>query len=644
MLFYRLILISFSFFVLEATPTYAQEMRGTTIKSSSELDYPPFSVVLKDGTASGFSVELLKATLETMGKKVEFNVDEWSKIKQALKDGKIDVLPAVGITDERKKYYDFTIPYIHMHGAVFTRDDYQQIKREEDINNKILVVMKDDNAEEYLKRNNIGKEIITFSTYSKAFNALSAGKYDAIVVQKLIGIELLKKLKIKNIKVSGFLLHGFEQKFCFAVKNGDKELLSLLNEGLSIIISNGTHERIYKKWFQDTEMDPELNLYFVMASVSLLVLFLIVLIGGLVRNRILKKRVLEKTREQEKIQSYLDVAQVLIMALDNNQNVTMINKKGADILGYKKEDIIGKNFIENFIPKIIRQDISNLGDKVIKQKEINTEHENHILTKSGQERLLSWKNSKLLDDEGHTIGILTAGEDITDKREKEKKYFEQSNLAHMGEMISMIAHQWRQPLSSISSISSTLSFDVMMDNYKKDFFAARLNSIAEISQHLSTTIDDFRNFYKPDKKVVTLQLEELVLKPLSIIRPSLFNNDIEIIEEYNSKEEIEVYDNEMIQVILNLFKNAQDNFQENETKDPYIKIITENRTITICDNGGGIPEDIIEKIFDPYFSTKEEKNGTGLGLHMSKTIIEDHHNGKLNVENRDGGVCFIIEL
>ncbi|NOR57634.1 MAG: transporter substrate-binding domain-containing protein [Sulfurimonas sp.] len=418
MLFYRLILIliSFSFFVLEATPTNAQEMRGTTIKSSSELDYPPFSVILKDGTASGFSVELLKATLETMGKKVEFNVDEWSKIKEALENGNIDVLPLVAITDERAEYYDFTIPYLRMHGAVFTREDYKHISRAEDINNKILVAMKDDYAHEYLKKNNIGQVIITFGSYEEAFKELSSGKYDAVVVQKLVGFELIKKLKLNNIKVSDFLLHDFEQKFCFAVKSGDKELLSLLNEGLSIIISNGTYEKIYEKWFRDTDAYSGTKDTFINLLIFIVFLFLSILIGGLVRNRILKKRVLEKTREQEKIQSYLDVAQVLIMALDNNQNVTMINKKGADILGYKKEDIIGKNFIENFIPEIIRQDISNLGDKVIKQKEINTEHENHILTKSGQERLLSWKNSKLLDDEGHTIGILTAGEDITDKR------------------------------------------------------------------------------------------------------------------------------------------------------------------------------------------------------------------------------------
>jgi signal transduction histidine kinase len=239
---------------------------------------------------------------------------------------------------------------------------------------------------------------------------------------------------------------------------------------------------------------------------------------------------------------------------------------------------------------------------------------------------------------------------IDEVTKQDKIIISQSRQAAMGEMMSMIAHQWRQPLSAISAISSTLSLDVMMDHYKKDFFTNRLNSIAELTQHLSSTIDDFRNFYKPNKIKTNVKLEEILLKTLNIIKPSLLNDNIEIIQEYNSKEEIEIYDNEMIQVMLNLFKNAQDNFKEKQTKNPYIKIITENRTISVCDNGGGIPEDIIEKIFDPYFSTKNEKNGTGLGLYMSKTIIEEHHNGKLTVQNIDDtqgastGVCFIIEL
>ncbi|MEA2099581.1 MAG: HAMP domain-containing sensor histidine kinase [Campylobacterota bacterium] len=100
----------------------------------------------------------------------------------------------------------------------------------------------------------------------------------------------------------------------------------------------------------------------------------------------------------------------------------------------------------------------------------------------------------------------------------------------------------------------------------------------------------------------------------------------------------------MMQVILNILKNAQDNFKEKRIKNPQIRIITDRDRISIYDNGGGIPIDIKEKIFDPYFSTKDEKNGTGLGLYMSKIIVEEHHNGDIYAENIDGGVCFIIEL
>ena len=110
-----------------------------------------------------------------------------------------------------------------------------------------------------------------------------------------------------------------------------------------------------------------------------------------------------------------------------------------------------------------------------------------------------------------------------------------------------------------------------------------------------------------------------------------------------------IYSNEIMQVILNILKNSQDNFKEQATKDPKITItcecpLSDTYFLKIFDNGGGIPEDIINKIFDPYFSTKSEKNGTGLGLYMSKTIIEEHHDGKLSVENTDDGVCFIIEF
>ncbi|MEN8303143.1 MAG: HAMP domain-containing sensor histidine kinase [Campylobacterota bacterium] len=244
--------------------------------------------------------------------------------------------------------------------------------------------------------------------------------------------------------------------------------------------------------------------------------------------------------------------------------------------------------------------------------------------------------------------------EVEKNRKKEQHLIQQSRLAQMGEMISMIAHQWRQPLGAISTTTANLQMKIELQEFALDtkegidesnrYFLQRLKNINGFVHNLTTTIDDFRNFYKPNKKSVTITLEKVVLKSLNIIKASLINDNIEIIEKYNSKEGIEMYDSEMMQVVLNILKNSQDNFKEKNIKYPQIRITIQDRSISIYDNGGGIPEDIIEKIFDPYFSTKDEKNGTGLGLYMSKIIVEEHHNGKLEVENKDDGVCFSIEL
>ena len=245
-------------------------------------------------------------------------------------------------------------------------------------------------------------------------------------------------------------------------------------------------------------------------------------------------------------------------------------------------------------------------------------------------------------------------EEIEKNRIQNEQMFQQSRLAQMGEMISMIAHQWRQPLGAISTTAVNLQMKIDLEAFdleteagrdkSNNYFHERLENINNYVNSLTNTIDDFRNFYKPNKKSTLVKLDEVILKALSIIKASLKNDNIEIKEEYDSTYELEVYDGEMMQVILNILKNAQDNFREKGINRPKIIIKTVGQTISICDNGGGIPEGIMGKIFDPYFSTKDEKNGTGLGLYMSKTIIEEHHDGHLDVHNIDDGVCFTIKL
>ena len=231
---------------------------------------------------------------------------------------------------------------------------------------------------------------------------------------------------------------------------------------------------------------------------------------------------------------------------------------------------------------------------------------------------------------------------------KDQQMLRQSRLAQMGEMLSMIAHQWRQPLTAISARVNNLLFKIIMDEkINKELFQEQLEHIGEYSQHLSKTIDDFRGFFDKYKTKDKTTLEDIVNSTLSIIQTSTENKNIKIITDLNSNQIIETYSSEVKQVVLNLLKNAEDALLDTKTTNPMITIQTKsdldnNQLLIVKDNAGGIPDNIIDNIFDPYFSTKKEKDGTGIGLYMSKTIIEDHCGGKLSVSNNNDGAVFKI--
>ncbi|NOR58634.1 MAG: transporter substrate-binding domain-containing protein, partial [Sulfurimonas sp.] len=241
---------------------------------------------------------------------------------------------------------------------------------------------------------------------------------------------------------------------------------------------------------------------------------------------------------------------------------------------------------------------------------------------------------------------------------KDAYLLHQSRLAQMGEMLSMIAHQWKQPLSSISAMQIAIRMAIELEKYdlsdekqRKEFLEfihQKLDKIGANTQNLSQIISDFSDFYKPNKKSEVMLLDNVIIKACNLVEDSMDVNNIRMSLDLHSESLVRLHENEFMQVILNILSNAKDQLVNKNIENARVRLRSydeDNYSILeISDNAGGIDEKIISHIFDPYFSTKLEKNGTGLGLYMSKNIIEDYHNGSISAINDKDGALFVIKI
>jgi C4-dicarboxylate-specific signal transduction histidine kinase len=240
-------------------------------------------------------------------------------------------------------------------------------------------------------------------------------------------------------------------------------------------------------------------------------------------------------------------------------------------------------------------------------------------------------------------------EEVAKSKKQEALLIHQSRSAAMGEMIGAIAHQWRQPLNALGIVQQNLKLRYRMGSLDPEFMATNMDKADRLIQKMSSTIDDFRNFFKPNKNIQPFNIKNIICTTAELLDAQLKYHAINLKIDCPNDMNTTGLEGEFSQVILNLINNAKDTLVERQPEQPTItifgeKLINGDYRVIVKDNAGGIPEAIFDKIYDPYFSTKEEGKGTGIGLYMSKIIIENNMGGTLHAFNDDFGANFVIQL
>jgi signal transduction histidine kinase/ABC-type amino acid transport substrate-binding protein len=630
-----------------------------TIKSASEYDYPPFCTVSKDGNANGFSVELLRATLQRVDLDVDFEVGPWAEVKDKLKDGKVQVLPLVGRTPERETIFDFTFTYMTLHGAIFVRKGDTRIKTADDLSDKEIIVMQGDNAEEYARRERISSHVISVETYEKAMKMLESGKHDAVIAQRLMGIQLLKNLGISEIVPVEHKLNKFSQEFSFAVQEGDKELLALLNEGLSIVMTDGTFERLYEKWFVPIlghRLSSKDVLKYVLIIGIPLILLTLLSFTFFLRSEVKRKtkglqqeiEERKQTEEDKKILIHnmgerVKELQCLYSIAESIRKRKTVKEIFMDILalippGWHYPDITrgkirfeGQNYVtEPFGETEWRQ----TSDILIKGKRSGSVDVYYLEERPELDEgpFLS-EERNLIDGIAQNISEAIERKQAEDEREQLNIELERSNK-ELEQFAYMASHDLKSPLVSISGFAALLrnDYEDKLDKNAHEYIDFIVSSI----KRMDTLINGLLTYSRigvGSSKLKIVDVNKVFVRAIANLTVDIERNKARIT--HDSLPTVLGNDVQLEQLLQNLVGNAI-KFHNNESQGVHIsaKQNDGNWVFSVKDNGIGIAPENREKIFDMFQCLDRAKyKGTGIGLATCKKIVE-LHGGKIWVESQ----------
>lgn len=654
-----------------------------TFKTIIIDNYSPYTFVNAEGQPDGFSVDLMQAVAQVMGFNLDIKVDNWDNARNALEKGEIDFLPMMAYSKERDKLYDFSPPHTIAYDAFFTQKNAVVIRSINDLQSKSIIVMKSDQAYDYLLSLGYIKteQLILVESLPEALRLLASGKGDTALMPKLVGLTLIRDLKLANLELAPVVVEAYNRPFSFAVKDDNQAVLERLSQGMSIVKATGQYDEIYKKWFGTLEprglsMVIVLS-YFGGAILASILIGVILLLWSFslrkqvaARTKSLEIEIQERKQAEESLQESEERFKTMFMQaplgialIDSHSgHIHEVNPRFAEIAGRTMAEMIHIDWIQITHPDDVQADLDNMA--LLNAGLINGfQMEKRYIHLSGESVWINMTIAPLMVEDKDQPRHLCMIEDITRRKQAETEILKlntgleeriiertsqlETTNKELEAFSYSISHDLRAPLRAITGYTNML-----VEDYEPvlDIDGKRICSvISNEAQRMGQLIDDLLNFSRLSRKEMydsTIDMQALTRDVFNeLTTPETQGRiDLQIGELPSAKGDPAL----IHQVWINLFSNALKFTSRKERaaievgSDPS----QEDNIYFVRDNGVGFDMQYADKLFGVFqrLHSEDEFKGTGVGLAIVQRIILRHGGRVWGESQPDKGAVFYFAL
>lgn len=613
-----------AYFEVFNTITFFGETDSITLRIAGDRNFPPYEYIDEHGEYVGFNVDIIRAIALSTGINVQFYPMEWQETSEKLQAKEVDVIQGIKITKEREKYYDFSDAYLENSQSIFTLID-TEIEKLQDLSFQRVAIQQGDVAITDLKAL-WEVEIIFTSDQEEAMRKLLAKEVDAYIGNTLTGAFLINQLGVRSqVKIVGEMLNP--SKYAVAVTRGDVYTQHIVNKGLKEIKRNGTYDKIYRKWFGQPLQFPSWYKRKIMVTTGIGVSFLLIMILFLYRwNSSLKKEVQKQTYEIQEVNKILigqnkEISRekdfrekilqnifIAVVTINKEGRISFVNQLAHQLLGPQEGHLIGNLYRETLLEQLFSLD---------KLQEGKGEEEIYI---QGEKRLLYYDIRSISNVNGDMEEVILFFRDVTEERKLQETIRTKDKLQSLGNLVASIAHEVRNPLTSIKAYAELLPKKFNNPEFQKLFST----DIPLEIDRVNTLINDLLEYAKPRKPFrEKIHLKSALNGVLTLVNNKIRQEKVHIENHIDDIIYIHMDKNHLRQILLNMILNAIESMDKEKKKITFSAEIRDKKILlNIKDNGCGIDEDSIHKIYNPFYTTKS--NGTGLGLFVTFQLLAEN--------------------